>query len=278
MSNILDKSVLDSKDYNDPNSVLYRGVLSGNEMENENRKEKEIDNNRNGIFLCDTKGNLMDKWGRNFFEILNDRCSKIFKFDLKTGEIQLKENESASSVIGNSEHSQILAKLIEENIGVNAKQNIKLRVGNELTIVEDGITKPITFDSIVYGLVAFDDFKFNGLVKYKNVLQAVMIAHFIHERVNKENYEKLIGNLDKMMVDFDVLHGKACEFEAEIWSEMTGEFSTTRLELYGWKHPISNKYSERFYYSQFYYTMNTGILGISDTKNKGKMKFEDIFQ
>lgn len=31
MSNILDKSVLDSKDYNDPNSVLYRGGLSDNQ-------------------------------------------------------------------------------------------------------------------------------------------------------------------------------------------------------------------------------------------------------
>lgn len=31
MSNILDNSVLDSKDYNDPNSVLYRGGLSDNQ-------------------------------------------------------------------------------------------------------------------------------------------------------------------------------------------------------------------------------------------------------
>lgn len=41
MSNILDKSALDSKDYNDPNSVLYRGVLKGNVVESGSSDESK---------------------------------------------------------------------------------------------------------------------------------------------------------------------------------------------------------------------------------------------
>lgn len=50
-------SILDSKDNNDPNSVIYKGVLTENWLEKKDGNENKISNHENGLFICDKIAN-----------------------------------------------------------------------------------------------------------------------------------------------------------------------------------------------------------------------------
>jgi hypothetical protein len=260
--------VLDSLDKSDPNSIIFDGVTL-DVVTNQSNKDKKgetestnLENGDNGLFITDEKANQMNHEGIVFFKLLNSLTGNIFECNKKTGEIYLGKNKSTNNITSNKNTSLNLAKLIEENIGVNAKQRILFRVGKYLNQID--------FDGYINGKVDIEDLKFNNTDKYKETLQSCMIYHFTNERVNTENYEKI----KDQMLNFNILHTNARNAEMAVWNEMQNETITSVIEQ-NWlpNHPKTNKVDGINFYKSIYYGEHFRLI-IQRNKNTQKLYFD----
>lgn len=211
------ENLFESKDEVLGVNSVYRKRYSEPYKSNEFSRSSRADSNENpkdefGLFVVSVTGGKPDRNAKLFFNLLNERAGGIFLHNPKTGEITLKVRASSGSVLSNSKSSQALAKLIDENCGQNAKQRILLRVGRLL--------KRIAHDDYFSGKVDYADFEAINDAS----IQATFIYHFIHERVNTINYEKVKGEATNQNF-IDNYHNPALIAEVEVLIEM-GENAT----------------------------------------------------
>lgn len=254
--------------------------------ESNSRNDQEADEEelkKFGLFVKNVDGGKPDIHGKKFFALLNSRAGNIFKWNPETGEISLKnENIASETVTSSGSVSQTLAKLIDENImhsveenekpdaeKKKAKQAIWYRVGNDLS--------DIPFDGYTNGKVDLLDLHFSNTKNYQNALQACMIFHFTHERVNTEDYEQKLRK-KSLESEFYSHHKPACIAEAKVWNEMNNTMILERSEttplptdprIQGNKTPT---YDSKFLYQLLIYdTVNILII---KKRSNGRLKFE----
>ncbi len=258
-------NISDSNDRNDTNSIVYDGVtrdvVTINRRKEDTNESINLENGENGLFITDEKANQMNQEGIVFFKLLNSLTGNIFECNKKTGEIYLGNNKSANNITSNKNTSATLAKLIEDNIGVNANQRILFRVGKYLNQID--------FDGYINGKVDIEDLKFNKTDNYKETLQSCMIYHFTYERVNTENYEKV----KSQMINFNILHTNARNAETAVWNEMQNDSIPNIIEQ-NWvpNNPKTNKVDGINFYKSIYYGEHFRLI-IQRNKNTQKLYF-----
>ncbi|XZF13602.1 hypothetical protein ACTHGU_17615 [Chitinophagaceae bacterium MMS25-I14] len=260
-------AVLDSKDETDPDSVIYDAVTQTSVPDSfDGDDTNSTDNNIKGIFICDKKGNPPDRAGKDFFDLMNKRSGSILKLNTDTGEVTIKENSIPSNVISAADQSYTLAKILDDNTGHNASQPIKLRVDKGISNIE--------FDGYVNGLVDLEDFNFSGLKHYKNVMQAVLIYHFLYERTKTDRYEEKLSS--KTMDNIHDIHIAARNAEVAVWNEMAGKNVSMPIEQNWTANDPDDprKVSDTYIYKTIYYD-NDGIL-IKKNNLTGKLSFSNL--
>lgn len=260
-----DTAVLDSNDKYDPNSIIYAGKVLGDYKPNSKQNREGngmLETGNNGLFITDENGNEMNSSGVKFFNLIKSLTSKVFECNRRTGEISLKKKAIIESIHPNKKISKKLAELIFANIGDNAQQRILFRVGENLP--------SINFDGYDSGKVDMEDLKFSNTNEYKETLQACMIHHFIHERVNTENYE-----VEKSKVlNFNQLHSNARNSEIQVWNEMQNDNITVVVEQnFTHTNPKSNEYEENNSYKSIYYGVHFRLIIKRNNINE-KLQFD----